>query len=332
MGINKRTAHRKGTASRKRTALLSAGGVLVGLGLAASISAGALELTPSTTAVGADTGPGTADDWGTPARASASSSTATGHGDAARGEAATKPAPSADPDDSALAEPLGDETSTTEPGQAPTATGDPAATAPGKAPEAKGDSATTAPGKALEATGDSAPDVTDAPTTPGAGTGTAAETPTEATSRSEAPASDAPAAKKRAGAVSGPLDAFDKEMVGLINQARAKAGVEPLQYWSGLRSGALTHSGWMNGNDFEHAADGMIGADASAAGCAGGWAENIYWDSSTATTPEEAMASYMGSAGHRANILDPELRFVATGTVATDGGLFNTQRFADTCS
>ncbi|GAA3509731.1 CAP domain-containing protein [Georgenia daeguensis] len=143
-----------------------------------------------------------------------------------------------------------------------------------------------------------------------------------------APAPEAPEAGSSATA----QDGFDQRMVALINAERQAAGMAPLQYWGGLRAGALAHSRWMDGNDFEHASDGTMDADTAAAGCSGGWAENIYWASDTGTSPEAAMRSYMESPGHRENILHPELRYVATGTVMTDGGLFNTQRFSFDCA
>jgi len=160
------------------------------------------------------------------------------------------------------------------------------------------------------------------------------EPTTEPTQEAPAPEPEAPPAPETpdtGGSSAGSQDAFDQQMVALINAERKAAGVAPLQYWGGLRSGALQHSTWMDGNDFQHASDATIGADSAAAGCSRGWAENIYWASDTGTSPEAAMRSYMGSPGHRANILSPELRYVATGTVATDGGLFNTQRFGHTC-
>ncbi|WP_052436379.1 CAP domain-containing protein [Georgenia sp. SUBG003] len=168
------------------------------------------------------------------------------------------------------------------------------------------------------------PDVMPSPA-PTTGPGDAAAAPeTEVPSDEETPAGTGASA-------AGPEDTFDEQMVALVNAERDAAGVAPLQYWDGLRAGALQHSTWMDGNDFQHASDARIDAEAAAAGCSGGWAENIYWASDTGTSPEAAMRSYMDSPGHRANILNPDLRFVATGTVTTDGGLFNTQRFGYTC-
>lgn len=156
------------------------------------------------------------------------------------------------------------------------------------------------------------------------------EAPAPAPEPAAPPAPEAPSSTGGASSA-GAQDSFDQQMVALVNAERQAAGVAPLQYWGGLRSGALQHSTWMDGNDFEHASSATLDADSAAAGCSGGWAENIYWASDTETPPEVAMSAYMDSPGHRENILNPDLRYVATGTVVTDGGLFNTQRFGFSC-
>ncbi|TRW43594.1 CAP domain-containing protein [Georgenia yuyongxinii] len=133
------------------------------------------------------------------------------------------------------------------------------------------------------------------------------------------------------GAVSGAQEAYDAKMVGLINGERARNGVPPLAYWPPLRGGALSHSSWMARTDsFQHATSRTLWDDAAGAGCPSGYAENIFW-SSYASKPEQAMQRYMASPGHRANILNPQLGFVATGTVLVGGELYNTQRFGYTC-
>ncbi|MDD9207717.1 CAP domain-containing protein, partial [Georgenia sp. 10Sc9-8] len=125
---------------------------------------------------------------------------------------------------------------------------------------------------------------------------------------------------------------YDLEMVQIINRHRAAEGVPPMEHWSRLRQGALDHSRRMLAGDFfEHASHDIIGADTSAAGCRGGYGENIFWSDGYPADPEIAMQQYMESPGHRANILHPNLRYVATGTVQSGRELYNTQRFAVDC-
>ncbi|MCK6210876.1 hypothetical protein KZX45_10010 [Georgenia sp. EYE_87] len=128
-----------------------------------------------------------------------------------------------------------------------------------------------------------------------------------------------------------PLDDYDRKMVELINAERTSRGLAALQYFSPLRAGSVEHSGWMSATGaFVH--DAGLASDTAAAGCGGGWGENIYTSYNMGADAAQAMRSYMGSPGHRANILDPAFRYVATGTVLDGDRLHNTQRFARTCS
>jgi len=129
------------------------------------------------------------------------------------------------------------------------------------------------------------------------------------------------------------LSAYDRQMVDIINTERAKAGVPALRYHAPLREGALAHSRLMlRTGSFAHATPEVMRDDTIAAGCGRGWGENIFhsWGRTT-TDAAFAMQQYMNSPGHRANILDPGYRYVATGTVIEGTVLYNTQRFAGDC-
>lgn len=130
------------------------------------------------------------------------------------------------------------------------------------------------------------------------------------------------------------LSAFDNRMIQLINAERADAGVPAVRAWSALRDGAVRHSQWMaRTGTFQHASNETIRDDGRRAGCDAS-AENIAWGSSHyAEDPAGLMEGYMDSPGHRANILDRNNRFVAVGSVEADNGrVYNTQRFARSCS
>lgn len=132
----------------------------------------------------------------------------------------------------------------------------------------------------------------------------------------------------------GGLTAFDAEMLELVNAERSDAGVPPIAAWPALRDGAIRHSSWMaRTGSFEHAEGDTIAADGRAAGCAA-TAENIFWGTrGFADDPAAVLREYMNSPGHRTNILDPRNRFIAIGTVQADNGrIYNTQRFASSCS
>ena len=124
----------------------------------------------------------------------------------------------------------------------------------------------------------------------------------------------------------GNLDAVREAVLCLINRERARSGVAPLVVVGSLQAAAQGHSADMAANDyFEHVgphgdtvldrlrASGYIAS--ATAGFAVG--ENIAWGTESLSTPQEIVASWMSSAPHRANILDPIYRETGVG-VATD--------------
>lgn len=131
-----------------------------------------------------------------------------------------------------------------------------------------------------------------------------------------------------------PPAGYDGQMFRLINAEREAAGVAPLQYWDPLRDGALTHSRWMlETGKQEHASARQQETDVYAAGCGVRWGENIYWSWGLDVNDASAAVDwYMNSPAHRANILNPAFKYVATGTVDDGYNLRNTQRFAGNCN
>jgi uncharacterized protein YkwD len=107
----------------------------------------------------------------------------------------------------------------------------------------------------------------------------------------------------------------------LVNAERAAAGLAPLALSAELSAAAQAQSDAMafTGVISHVGADGRGPAQRiSDAGY--GWlrcGENIAVGQ---TTPEEAMAFWMGSTPHRANILDPGMRELGVGYLWVDGG------------
>jgi uncharacterized protein YkwD len=120
------------------------------------------------------------------------------------------------------------------------------------------------------------------------------------------------------------LDAVDAATLCLIDRARRAHGLAPLTENAELDRAASAHSvDMVTENYFDHVApDGTTpGRRVRATGYrprarGGEIAENIaaatLWDA----TPAATVAAWMGSAGHRDNILDPD--FTQTGIGATD--------------
>ena len=85
-----------------------------------------------------------------------------------------------------------------------------------------------------------------------------------------------------------------KMLLDLHNTARAQRGLKPLVLDAGLAAGAQRNADWMRSR-------GRL----SHAGPFRGWsAENAAWGSSP-LTPEAVMRLWLGSPGHRANIMGP---------------------------
>ena len=188
---------------------------------------------------------------------------------------------------------------------APSAEAPPLATAeaPSPAPEA-------APGAAPMP---SAP--ADAPPTP-ASPSAAATAPRETSAPAPAPAA----------AVTPAVLGVEAEVLSLVNAARADAGCGALVADPGLAAVARAHSADMRDRGF-FAHVNLAGQDpfqrASAAGVIAR-AENIARGQQDAAG---VMASWMDSPGHRANILDCDLRSLGVGVATGAGGPWWTQVF-----
>lgn len=125
--------------------------------------------------------------------------------------------------------------------------------------------------------------------------------------------------------------AMEQDMLRLINEHRANgascgAPTHALQMTAALQCAARLHSMDMSERDFyQHRnPDGLDPRERmEAVGyVAGPWAENILKGSQSA---EEAMDELMGSPGHCANIMSPEVSVIGIGVY----GDFWTQNFSD---
>lgn len=153
-------------------------------------------------------------------------------------------------------------------------------------------------------------------------TPTPSRTPTSTPTRSTAPRTEAPTAspkpsRRPARTTPPPVETSTSEarqVLALTNAERADAGCEPLAWDGRLATAAARHSSDMAAHDyFAHTSrDGRSFSDrVTAAGY--GWsrvAENI---AAGQGSPEAVVASWMGSEGHRRNILDCRLTELGVG-------------------
>ncbi|MCD2182233.1 CAP domain-containing protein [Rhizobium sp. GN54] len=142
--------------------------------------------------------------------------------------------------------------------------------------------------------------------------------------------------------------ANEQYMLELINAERAKTGAQPLAFDNDLSEAAQGHSKWMLAADvFSHTGSGGTSSTQrmKEAGYVlqGSWAtgENIAWATTRAPSDYQdevklLHTNLMNSAGHRANLLNPNFREVGLGVEVGDyrgrSSAFVTQDFAKTGS
>src|SRR6478735_3796825 len=131
-------------------------------------------------------------------------------------------------------------------------------------------------------------------------------------------------------------DQFDQQMLDLMNGARATAGAPALSAAPGLRTLALGWSTFManggTGGTLQHNPNVRAQLPSNGAASATAWAENVAsWSPGTGRDAASVFGLYMNSPGHKANILNPAMRFVGIGTVINGANAgFNTQNFTNT--
>ncbi|MFG2837743.1 CAP domain-containing protein [Streptomyces zaomyceticus] len=137
-----------------------------------------------------------------------------------------------------------------------------------------------------------------------------------------------PGTASGAQASAGDVVGFAQDVVALANAEREKAGCGRLRSESHLRAAAQKHADDMSARDYyEH--DSPEGHDAgdrmSGAGYAWStWGENIHRGP---RTPARAMADWMNSPGHRANILNCSFEDIGVGVTLTSNGPWWVQNF-----
>jgi uncharacterized protein YkwD len=132
------------------------------------------------------------------------------------------------------------------------------------------------------------------------------------------------------GACNGGNTSFEVETRALINGQRMNVGLPALASNSALTSAARAHSQDMaTSNTFSHT--GSDGSDPFARMVTAGYSfsvagENIYAGSQQNNSPSAAVSAWMGSSGHRENILNTSFTEVGLGywcnENSTYGGYF----------
>ena len=282
----------------------------VALGLAATVTVTAALLAVPVT-VSAPEAPSLALDPSAESSSSSPSSSRSSSSRSSSSSSSSSPSSSAgrsSAESSASVPPGNPVPSTTAPGTGPT----PSAVAP---PPAPAETPSPAPRPESSAPGTPA----DAPTTsprPSA----AATTPRETAAAAPAPSPTVTAT------VTPAVLGVEAEVLSLVNAERAKAGCGPVVADAPLAAVARAHSADMRDQGF-FAHENLAGQspfDRAAAAGLTARAENIARGQQDAAG---VMASWMDSPGHRANILDCDLRSLGVGVATGAGGPWWTQLF-----
>ena len=132
-----------------------------------------------------------------------------------------------------------------------------------------------------------------------------------------------PTTKPATGSSTGFQAAFEEEVVALVNQERAARGLAALSLHSPLRETARLRSQEIV-EVFSHTRPN--GKDCFTAFPSGlsRKAENIAYGY---PTPEKVVEGWMNSDGHRANILDANLRYIGVGCYKANGTYYWVQAF-----
>ncbi|MGG8409346.1 CAP domain-containing protein, partial [Streptomyces sp. 12297] len=129
-------------------------------------------------------------------------------------------------------------------------------------------------------------------------------------------------------AVSAKAAAYAKKVIALANAERARAGCAPLRTDKRLMAAAQAHANDMaKRNYYSHTSpEGRSAGDRmTKAGYRWmRWGENIY---KSPRTPSKAMAGWMDSPGHRANILDCRFKDIGVGVNLKSNGPWWVQNF-----
>ena len=138
----------------------------------------------------------------------------------------------------------------------------------------------------------------------------------------------------------------EREMLALINQERTSRGLDPLELERNLNESSEDHSSWMLDTDrFSHTGQGGSSAtqrmQAAGFDLSGSWrtGEKIAWQSERGAPGisddvAQLHQNLMNSPGHRANILNPDFKYIGIGIEEGDmqgyDAVMVTQNFAAT--
>jgi uncharacterized protein YkwD len=109
--------------------------------------------------------------------------------------------------------------------------------------------------------------------------------------------------------------AAEQRIVALVNRDRARAGLAPVSVDARLTAVARAHCQDMVDHDFVGHVSPRTGNAADRAHRAGLSPEILFENVGRAYSPDSAESGFLGSPGHRGNLLDPRARRIGVGVV-----------------
>lgn len=130
------------------------------------------------------------------------------------------------------------------------------------------------------------------------------------------------------------LTQVQQEIFSIVNQERAKAGMQPLSYNSTMEKYAQIKSRDMGDNNYfshEDLSGNLITVKMKNDGVSySAWGENIAYiggNTSASTLASQFMNNWMNSSGHRANILSSNFNSIGIGVYKIGNKVYATQEF-----
>lgn len=121
-----------------------------------------------------------------------------------------------------------------------------------------------------------------------------------------------------------PVEQWKRDVLALVNDERAKAGLGALEWGATCEEAANVRAREIMTSYSHTRPDGSAWSTACPIPESGGLSGENLNASNAAVSPETTVASWMGSPDHRANILNPDFKYLSVGFVFDPGSQYKT--------
>ncbi len=121
-----------------------------------------------------------------------------------------------------------------------------------------------------------------------------------------------------------PVEQWKRDVLNLVNQQRAAAGLGALSWGSTCEGAANTRAKELMSSYSHTRPDGSSWSTACPVPSSGGYSGENLAAGNAAVSPETVVAQWMNSAEHRANILNPNFKYLSVGFVFDPNSTYKT--------